>query len=130
MIDTQWRNMEMFDFIDLEDTLVLNWEISKVRLTFNVEFSLRPGHSHYRTPEPDRHTCYREGKLHFLNPSNVEGLLSMQDARPSISADGTKDYGNFDTLSTSATSTFQVFGDFGEVHGTYDQIEIEIGNVA
>ena len=106
--------MELFKGIDLNDSFVLNWELKKNCLTFEIEASVWPESEFYSEPKGNEHTCYRASILLIKNIEAVEGLKSMESVRATIDLDGTKDYGNIDVLETNKDG-YLIVGEFGSV---------------
>ena len=106
--------MEMFKGIDLNDSFVLNWELKKSCLRFEIEASVWPVSEFYSEPKENEYTCYRASILLIKNIETVEGLKSMGSVRATTGLDGTKDYGNIDVLETNKDGYF-IEGEFGSV---------------
>lgn len=106
--------MPLFRGIDLNDSFVLGWKQEPAQVVFEIEASVWPESQFYRTPKPDEYTCYRKAKLMFQGCSSILGLRSMSDTKSTVDPDGTKDYGNIDSLYQTG-AVFRVYGDFGEV---------------
>jgi hypothetical protein len=109
-----WRNLEDFKGIDLNDSFILSWEQSTEKLTFELIVSIWPESVFYTKPHPNEHTCYRKGTLSFIGIESLVGLASMDSTRYSTDPDGSIDYGNIDSLIKSE-SGFNLCGQFGEV---------------
>ncbi|MGH1451356.1 MAG: hypothetical protein ACRBBM_18280 [Pseudomonadaceae bacterium] len=109
-----WREIDLFRGIDLNDSFVLGWHYEGDRLVFNLEVSVWPESKYYYAPKDGEYTCYRKGNLIFEGVKSVRGLLSMAEANRSTDATGECDYGNIDTLLIQSESA-QIIGDFGSV---------------
>jgi hypothetical protein len=112
MID--WREMELFQGIDLNDSFVLHWDVEPHLVVFELEASLWPESEFYRTPKKGDYTCYRTARLMFRDYDSISGLFSMNDVKPTVGPDNMVDYGNIDSLYQEG-AVFRVYGDFGEV---------------
>lgn len=109
-----WREIDLFRGIDLNDSFVLGWHYEGDRLIFNLEVSVWPESEYYHAPKEGEYTCYRRGTLIFEGVKSIKGLLPMAEARSSTDASGEADYGNIDTLVIRPGSA-QIIGDFGSV---------------
>jgi hypothetical protein len=98
----------------LEDCFVLSWHRAGDQLAFELDASLWPPHKDYEPPKQGEWTCYKPATLIFEGVESVSGLKSMSEANFTVDTDGSKDYGNIDGLSATA-SGFLIYGDFGEV---------------
>ena len=110
-----WREMETFKGVDLNDSFVLEWVEFDRKLEFILDASLWPESPHYRASKPNEYTCYRRASLKFSGYTNCVGLKAMSAVTPSPPVDGEEpDYGNIDVL-FKTTRGFVVEGDFGSV---------------
>ena len=109
-----WESFGEFKGIDLFDSFVLNWSYKPTALELGLEVSIWPESQYYNKPKPDEFTCYRKAILRFENIGSISGLLEMENVKPSIDPDGSKDYGNIEHLFQDETG-FDLHGDFGEV---------------
>lgn len=121
----QWREMECFRGIDLNDSFVLSWKVEKRRLCFVLEASIWPGSEHYQPPEKKEYTCYRPATLYFRDCDSVSGLNAMSEVRPSVDTNGEVDYGNIDSL-TQIPGGFEILGDFGNVLVKGGQLDFRV----
>lgn len=112
--EDDWRDMEIFRGIDLNDSFVLGWKQEPAEVVFEIEASVWPDSPFYRTPKADEYTCYRRAWLAFRGCNSIAGLRPMSEAKSTTDSDGTTDYGNIDSLSQTG-STFRIYGEFGEV---------------
>lgn len=103
-----WREMELFRGIDLNDSFVLGWQLEGDRLVFDLEISVWPESTHYYTPKD------RKAALVFQGTECIQGLVSMSEARSSTDASGEVDYGNIDELRVRPDGA-SIVGDFGTV---------------
>ncbi|MDG5501212.1 hypothetical protein [Marinobacter sp. BGYM27] len=109
-----WREMPVFEGVDLNDSFILGWTQDGGRLAFYIEASIWPESKYYSTPKAGEYTCYRSAVLEFVRAIEITGLRPIELTPPSIDPDGSKDYGNIDLLVTSE-SGFSLAGDFGDV---------------
>jgi hypothetical protein len=123
--EMDWRNLEEFKGIDLNDSFILSWEQSTEKLTFELIISIWPESEFYTKPHPDEYTCYRKGTLSFTGIESLVGLASMESTRYSTDPDGSIDYGNIDSLVKSERG-FNLGGEFGEVTVGGGKLHFEI----
>lgn len=109
-----WRAIDLFKGIDLNDSFVLDWNQKVDQLTFEIEASIWPDSKYYRTPKSDAYTCYRRASLIFASIKSCTGLLATEDVQATNDPDGSKDYGNIDSLE-SHDGSFTITGEFGVV---------------
>jgi hypothetical protein len=107
-----------------QDCWVLNWIFENNNLVFSIQASLWPGHPLYEPPPPDAYTCYKNANLTFHNVSSVNGLLEMEDVKPTIDPDGSKDYGSIDVF-RKIENDFEISGDFGRVFIKAENVTLE-----
>lgn len=93
-----WRHLETFKGIDLNDSFILDWSHENGRLSFELEVSIWPDSAYYIEPKPDEYTCYRKAILWFENVKAVSGLKTKETVITSTDAGGSVDYGNIDSL--------------------------------
>ncbi|MBW4484126.1 MAG: hypothetical protein KME14_16435 [Tildeniella torsiva UHER 1998/13D] len=124
----QWRDMELFRGIDLNDSCVLSWEVEPTQLVFELDVSVWPESQFYRTPKPNEYTCYRTARLIFRGYEKISGLHAMSDVRPTVDLDNTVDYGNIDALSQEE-KMIRVYGDFGEVEIQGGNFDLEFDEI-
>jgi hypothetical protein len=120
-----WRQLEEFKGIDLNDSFVLGWKQSLNELSFELKASIWPESIFYEAPKANEYTCYRKATLSFSEIKSVVGLTSIESARYSTDPDGSIDYGNIDSLDITENG-FNVVGDFGEVIITGGVFSFEI----
>jgi len=109
-----WRQLENFRGIDLNDSFIMSWELSTEQLFFEFEASIWPESMFYATPKANEYTCYRKATLSFSEIESVNGLTLMESDRYATDPDGSIDYDNIDSLSMT-NHGFNLIGDFGEV---------------
>ena len=115
MPSVNWREMEIFRYVDLEDSFILRWERSDTSFTLWLEFSLWPGHAAYQTPLQNEYTCYKRGRLTFPHVTMLGGLIPMKCARRTQDTDGSFDYGSIDNLMMGEGGRVHLSGEFGNV---------------
>ena len=120
-----WKEMEIFKGIDLNDSFVLAWSSTGNELEFTLEASIWPESKFYEKPKKDEYTCYKPARLKFKNIRYISGLLSIGEVTPSIDASGEKDYGNIEDLKKT-NEGFSLEGDFGSVAITGGEMSFEI----
>ena len=109
-----WRQLENFKGIDLNDSFIMSWELSTDKLSFELEASIWPESMFYATPKVNEFTCYRKATLSFSEIESVDGLMPMESVHYAKDPDDSIDYGNIDSLSMN-NHGFNLIGDFGEV---------------
>ncbi len=117
--------IKLFEGIDLNDSFVLNWKCEGDRLSFDLDASIWPESEHYTKPNEGEYTCYRKATLEFIGANKISGLISIESAPSTIEADGSKDYGNIDSLQKSGDS-FELTGGFGTVHILGGELRFEV----
>jgi hypothetical protein len=120
-----WTELKLFKGIDLNDSFVLNWTSKNNFIVFDLEASIWPESSYYLKPKENEFTCYRKATLTFTDVTKFKGLLNKESVKPSTDLDGTKDYGEIESLSKT-NSGFNIVGDFGNVIITGGMIEFTI----
>ncbi len=113
-ITMNWTEFEIFKGVDLQDSFVLGWSNTDSRLEFQLEASIWPESEFYTNPKSGEHTCYRPATIAFVNTSSVQGLAQIGSVKYSTDPDGSKDYGNIESLSKTPEG-FIVSGEFGNV---------------
>jgi len=109
-----WTDMDVFRGVDLNDSFILNWFHAQGSFFIELEASLWPESKYYSAPVNDEYTCYKKASISFQNIQSIEGLTPVNAVTPTIDIDGSADYGNIDSL-TSSSSKFYVSGNFGNV---------------
>ncbi|MDR9768686.1 hypothetical protein RJP56_21810 [Shewanella baltica] len=120
-----WRQMEVFKGIDLNDSFVLDWNYENNRLCFELEASIWPESKYYVEPKLNEYTCYRKAILQFVNTVSVTGLKPKSAVMSSTDPDGSIDYGNIDTLQV-VYGGFELTGDFGNIKISGGELRFEI----
>ena len=120
-----WKAMEIFKGIDLNDSFVLSWHQETSELTFEIEASIWPESKHYEKPKTNEHTCYKPATLSFENFTELNGLLEINQIKPATDAAGEIDYGNIDSLEKN-NKGFLIEGEFGSVSIIGGEISFEI----
>jgi hypothetical protein len=125
-----WRDMQEFTGVDLEDSFVLGWQHDRAsrRVVFELEASLWPLHPRYETPPPEHHTCYCRARLVFDDVHWVAGLRPVAEAKGTTDPDGTVDYGNIEGLRYK-DGICRFGGEVGEVEIECRAMRLEIGEV-
>lgn len=111
----QWKEIEIFKNVDLQDSFVIGWKCSNETFFVDMEASLWPGHPDYEAPNKDEHTCYKKARLVFRNPFNIEGLLPAEQVDPNKVVEG--EIPDYDTIESFEINggQFCIVGAFGEV---------------
>ncbi|TKB57607.1 hypothetical protein [Ferrimonas aestuarii] len=107
-----WRELQVFTGIDLNDSFVISWSLDKTCLVFELEASIWPESPAYKTPLANEYTCYRRMSLIFDQIESVDGLKPVEDVKPTSDPDMSKDYGCVDTLATTKFG-YIMSGEFG-----------------
>ena len=122
-----WRQMEVFNGIDLNDSFVFDWSYENNCLYFELEASIWPESRYYAEPKPkpNEYTCYRKATLQFVNTVSVTGLKPKSAVMSSTDPDGSIDYGNIDTLQV-VDGGFELTGNFGHLKISGGELRFEI----
>jgi hypothetical protein len=120
-----WRQMEVFKGIDLNDSFVLDWSYENNRLCFELEASIWSESKYYVEPKLDEYTCYRKATLQFVTTVSVTGLKPKSAVMSSTDPDGSIDYGNIDTLQV-VDGGFELTGNFGHLKISGGELRFEI----
>jgi hypothetical protein len=120
-----WTEMELFKGIDLNDSFILNWTIEKNVLCFEIEASIWPESRYYYEPKVNEYTCYRKATLKITKINRITGLKPFEQVVSSTDPDGSKDYGNVDTLSRTE-NRYELSGDFGLVEIEGGELHFEL----
>ena len=123
--DMDWSQMGLFKGIDLNDSFVLSWEQVSDQLSFELEVSVWPESDYYTSPNKGEYTCYRKGRLQFVDVESSSGLKPIESVRPAIDQDGSVDYGNIDSLQKTELG-YELSGDFGTVKIVGGELRFEI----
>jgi len=117
--------MPVFEGVDLNDSFILGWTHDGGKLAFYIEASIWPASQYYSTPKAGEYTCYRKATLEFVGCMEITGLHPIQLTPSSVDPDGSKDYGNIDSL-VALESGFRVVGDFGDVSIRGGELRFEV----
>ncbi|MDP5136065.1 hypothetical protein ORJ04_08910 [Rheinheimera baltica] len=120
-----WRKLEIFKGIDLNDSFILDWSHESGRLSFELEASIWPESAYYVAPKPDEYTCYRKATLLFKNIKAVTGLKAKNAVITSTDAGGSVDYGNIDSFIV-LNDGFELEGDIGCIKVFGGELRFEI----
>lgn len=120
-----WRQLEIFKGIDLNDSFILNWSRENRRLSFELEVSIWPESAYYVEPKPDEYACYRKAILRFENVKAVSGLKAKDAVITSTDAGGSVDYGNIDSFIV-LNDGFALEGDIGCIKIFGGELRLEI----
>ena len=124
-----YDEIEEFKGIDLQDSFVLGWKVEDGDIVFQLEFSLWEDHPEYEKPKPGEYTCYKKGSLIFKSVTNLVGLKLLEDIRPSIDLDGSKDYGEIESLFFEKSGLVHISGEFGVVTFYCQGFEVRINEI-
>jgi hypothetical protein len=126
----EWRDNPLFQHVDLEDSWIRAWtfDLGEHLLRFEVELSIRPGHSDYEPPAPTLHTCYRHATLVFADVQRLSGLRRMDEVVGTVERGGT-DYGSFDGCAVTSKGEWTLDGDFGHVTFTCHGATLHVGDL-
>lgn len=124
-MNKEWRELEVFKGIDLNDSFVLDWRHESGRLIFELEASIWPESIYYKKPKESEFTCYLNATLVFNNISNVIGLKRKSVVNSSVDPDCSVDYGNIDSFRVT-NEGFQISGDFGFVNVVGGELSFEV----
>ncbi len=117
--------MPVFEGVNLNDSFILGWTQDGGKLAFYIEASIWPASKYYSTPKAGEYTCYRKAVLEFVGSTEITGLRAIELTPSSTDPDGSKDYGNIDSLKASE-SGFRLAGDFGDIIIKGGELRFEI----
>lgn len=120
-----WRQLEIFKGLDLNDSFVLDWSHESDRLSFELEVSIWPESAYYVEPKAGEYTCYRKATLVFKNVKAVTGLKAKDAVIISTDASGSVDYGNIDSFIVLKDG-FELEGDIGCIRVSGGELRFEI----
>jgi len=120
-----WRQIEVFKGIDLNDSFVLDWSFENNCLCFELQVSIWLESKYFVKPKLNEYTCYRKAILQFVNTVSVLGLKPKSAVMSSTDPDGSIDYGNIDTLQV-VDGGFELIGDFGNLKISGGELRFEI----
>gem|GEM_PF-1454771 len=109
-----WSERSVFEGVDLNDSFILGLTQDGGRLAFYIEASIWPASKYYSTPKAGEYTCYRKAVLEFVGSIEIIGLRPIELTPSSSDPDGSKDYGNIDSL-MALDNGFRLTGDFVDV---------------
>lgn len=120
-----WRDIELFKGIDLNDSFVLKWHHENSQVVIELEASIWPESDYYESPKANEYTCYRGATLSFVGIESCAGLQAIDNVKPTTDSDGSKDYGNIDSLEANEGS-FTISGEFGQAKIIGGELRFEI----
>ncbi len=111
--------------IDLQDSFVLGWSWADSKLVFDLELSVWPESKYFVTPKADEYTCYRKAQLIFTTVTSVTGLIPQSSVHFTTDIDGSRDYGNIDSLTISPNG-YKMSGEFGLITIECKDLELKV----
>ncbi|GAB3536033.1 hypothetical protein [Photobacterium alginatilyticum] len=111
--------------IDLQDSFVLGWSWVDSKLVFELELSIWPESKHYVTPKADEYTCYRKAQLIFTTVTTIIGLKPQSSVHYTTDIDGSRDYGNIDSLAISPNG-YKMSGECGLITIECKGLELKV----
>lgn len=111
----------------LEDSWVLDLDVSATVVVFKLDTALTPEHPAYRLARPDETHCYRRATLTMRSDAAIHVRRSM--APPATDASGEPDYGRIDTLHLAADhgpDVWELTGDWGEALVRQPRIDMRL----
>jgi len=106
----------------LEDSFVLDLQISPNTVVLDMEFVLREGHQRYSMPTEDEQYCYNRGRLRFTGVTT--STWRMPTRLPATDETGEVDYGGIESYSITE-NRHHLSGEFGELLITCAQLVVE-----
>ncbi len=97
----------------LEDSYVLNIQISPSSVEFSLLVVLTERHPLYTPPQPDERYCYRDGLLRFPKVGRLAWSERLM-IKPATDATGEVDYGNIDEFYLT-DGHYYLSGDWGRL---------------
>ena len=122
-----WKELEIFKGIDLNDSFILSWSSGSKDLTFLIEASIWPESKYYEKPKIDEYTCYKPARLSFHNFTKITGLLNATEVQSSVDANDVIDFGNIDHLEKNSEG-YIIVGDFGHVVISGGEMKLEVND--
>jgi hypothetical protein len=113
MNSIQYSDFPELKGIYLEDSFVLEINITHSSIIFVLEAVLTEEQPSYHEPLPNEQYCFRKAELAFLEAEKVEWISKKM--HPFTDANGDIDYGNIDKFFVQ-DMTYHLEGDWGEVN--------------
>ncbi|MEV0971646.1 hypothetical protein [Microtetraspora glauca] len=110
-----YHELPGLEHLYLEDSYLLQLIESDESLTFVVEAALREGHPQWHPAKPGKQYCYRQVRIAFPNPSQIDWV--ERTFQPFKDRYGDIDYGNIDDFRWDG-SWFRLLGWWGHVEIT------------
>ncbi len=122
------KNVE-FDYVDIENSIVLGWVFDNSMLSFELEVALSKGHQCYSMPKKNERACFKRGQLIFSNVTEIDGLLPMENVIPIGGIANEYDYDTVHCI-LIAVEGYYIEGEFGEVNcqSEFPVLKITIDN--
>ena len=111
--------------IDLTDSFILNWKKNNSEFEIELELSIWPENPYFSKPLKNEFTCYKKGKLTFLDIKEIKGLIKLESVKPNIDPDGSKDWDCIYNLRKEG-KLFKFSTVFTDIEISCNGIEIEI----
>lgn len=118
-----YSKFEGFENTFLEDSFVLDFEITPLIFSIDVEIVLTKNHFLYQKPLPKEFHCYRKAQIIFSNIQSIKWTDKIQ--KPSKDLSGELDFGNIDEFFLD-DKIFKIFGDLGDIEIVSDSPKLEI----
>ena len=107
----QYNELPGFEELYLEDSFVLSFDVSPMRLRIEIEAVLCAGHPRYHEPRPNEQHCYLRGSIRFIDARSI-AWSGLGEVMPAIDARGDMDYGGIDGFWVE-DETYTLEGSFG-----------------
>ena len=124
-IHTDSSNQINLQGIDLSSSFILNWNKNDSEFEIELELSIWPESPYYRKPLKGEYTCYKRGKLRFLEIKEIHGFVELDLIKPNIDPDGSKDWESIYDF-RKENNQFKLKTDFTELAINCSGFEIEI----
>ena len=104
-----------FKYVNLENSLVYGWIYKNQVLTVNLDIEINEGHELYKKPPSNERASFTKGTLIFNNILKINGLLLLEDVKPTANENEKPDYDLIHCL-WKTNEGFYFEGEFGEVN--------------
>ncbi|WP_088994635.1 hypothetical protein [Micromonospora echinaurantiaca] len=111
----------------LEDSWVLDVDVSATAVVFKLEAALAPEHPAYQSAAANETHCYREATLTVRSGSAIH--VRRSTAPFATDASGEPDYGHIDTLHLAADhgpDVWEMTGDWGEALVRQPHVDLQL----
>lgn len=111
-MNLEYFHLEKLQNIYLEDSFVLDINITDTFISFYIDFVLCENHPQYTLPKTSERYCFKKGFLTFKNYHSYNWV--NKNMRPSYDLNNQIDYGNIDSYYYENDAHY-LEGDWGEM---------------